>query len=361
MLETIREYAAERLELAGETEGCEERHAAFFLTLAERLEPPPLGSGADAGWVPLLVVETDNLRMAVEFLSARAEPSGELRLVGSLFRFWEVAGLVSEGRRSSEQALERAEAADQHLQMKVLYAAFLGAFNQGDMAAAQMYEKRRLAVARAVGDKGAVAVALNDLGILSEVAGDYDRSDSLYDESASVASELGDEITLLAVANNRGAGALGQGDYDRARRLLEDALEIAIRVGDVHVRAHVLMNLGLALRELGEPRRAAMHFCEALDLSLAAAGPEAISDNLNGLAVVAISERDAVRAARLSGFADALRTERGSEFESFGRTAVDRTELAGPLDDESWEVEYAKGAGMTLDEAVAYAREVLDG
>ena len=170
MLETIREYAAERLEQAGESEGYEERHAAFFLAFAERLEPPPIGSGAHEGWVPLLVVETDNLRMAVEFLSARPEASGELRLAGSLFRFWEVAGLVAEGRRSSEHALERSEGADQHLRMKVLYAAFLCAFNQGDMAASQMYEEERLALARAVGDKGAVAVALNDLGILSEAA-----------------------------------------------------------------------------------------------------------------------------------------------------------------------------------------------
>ena len=239
MLETIREYAAERLEQAGENEGYEERHAAFFLALAERLEPPPIGSGADEGWVPLLVVETDNLRLAVEFLSARPEPSGELRLAGSLFRFWEVAGLVSEGRRSSEHALERSAGADQHLRMKVLYAAFLCAFNQGDMAAAQMYEEERLAVARAVGDKGAVAVALSDLGILSEAAGDYEGSVSLYDESAALASELGDGITLLAVAINRGYGALVQGDYGRARRLLEDALEIAIRLGDVHGRAMV--------------------------------------------------------------------------------------------------------------------------
>ena len=224
MLETIREYAAERLEQAGENEGYEERHAAFFLALAERLEPPPIGSGADEGWVPLLVVETDNLRLAVEFLSARPEPSGELRLAGSLFRFWEVAGLVSEGRRSSEHALERSAGADQHLRMKVLYAAFLCAFNQGDMAAAQMYEEERLAVARAVGDKGAVAVALSDLGILSEAAGDYEGSVPLYDESAALASELGDGITLLAVAINRGYGALVQGDYGRARRLLEDAL-----------------------------------------------------------------------------------------------------------------------------------------
>ncbi len=363
MLETIREYAAERLEKAGENEGYEERHAAFFLALAERLEPPPIGSGADEGWVPLLVVETDNIRMAVEFLSARPEPSGELRLVGSLFRFWEVVGLASEGRRSSEHALERSAGADQHLRMKVLYAAFLCAFNQGDVAVAQMYEEERLAVARAVGDKGAVAVALNDLGILAEAAGDYDASVSHYDASAALASELGDGITLLAVGINRGYGALVQGDYGRARRLLEDALEIAIRLGDVHGRAMVLGNLGFALCELGEPRRAALQFCEALELSLPVAGPRANSYILDGLAAVAISERDATRAARLSGFADALRGESGSGAESFERTVVDRTERAGraSLDDERWEVEYARGAAMSLDDAAAYAREVCDG
>ena len=82
MLETIREYAAERLEKAGENEGYEERHAAFFLALAERLEPPPIGSGADEGWVPLLVVETDNIRMAVEFLSSAPRALGRVATRG---------------------------------------------------------------------------------------------------------------------------------------------------------------------------------------------------------------------------------------------------------------------------------------
>ena len=125
----------------------------------------------------------------------------------------------------------------------------------------------------------------------------------------------------------------------------------------------VLGNLGFALRELGEPRRAAVRFCEALELSLAVAGPRAISYILDGLAAVAISERDAVRSARLSGFANALRGDSGSGSESFERAVVDRTERAGraSLDDERWEVEYARGAAMSLDEVAAYAREVCDG
>ena len=165
MLETIREYAAERLEEASAGEEQRERHADYFLALAEELEPPQMG-GVDEAWVARVSAETDNFRAALVHFVGHPDPTSEVRLAGALFRFWATVGSVGEGSRIADHALARSDGADPRLRMKVLYAASICAFYQGDLAAAGRYEEQRLEIARAVGDGESEVVALNDLGLV---------------------------------------------------------------------------------------------------------------------------------------------------------------------------------------------------
>jgi predicted ATPase/class 3 adenylate cyclase len=356
LLETIREYAGERLLESDEAEKLPSRHAEFFLALAENLEPSPLG-GLEEGALRELHAEIDNLRMAIHVFSQTTEPVGELRLIGSLFRFWELVGLVTEGRRMTEHALERSKNADRRLRLKVLYSAFHCAFHQANWDDARKYEEERLALARQVGDMQVAGVALMDLGILAMEAGDFRAADSLYDESAGLAREIGDEVTLLAVTVNRGDLALTQGDFLLARGLLEEALAHTSRLAETHGRVRVLASLGHVFLGLREPRLAAGRYREGLELSLRFAGPVETSVCVEGLSAVAIADGDAVRAARLSSIADSLRTTGGFNPLPFERELNERTDRAAraALGDEAWESERARGAAMSLEEAVAYA------
>jgi predicted ATPase len=356
MLETIREYAAERLEEASAGEEQRERHADYFLALAEELEPPQMG-GVDEGWVARVSAETDNFRAALVHFVGHPDPTSELRLAGALFRFWATVGSVGEGSRIAGHALARSEGADPRLRMKVLYAASICAFYQGDLAAAGTYEEERLEIARAVGDGQSEVVALNDLGLSASENGDLETADALLHEGVARAQELGDERLVLSVTSNLGELALKRGQIARAREVLEECVDVATRLGDQWSRAHALETLGFALVAAGEMSLAAARFREGL--VLAEVVPLLGSYCLDGLAAVA---DDPTRAARLAGRAHAMREEAGFLSHDVERGFLEDTERRGreALGDEAWDVAYAEGARMTLEEAIAYALEDRD-
>ncbi len=356
MLETIREYAAERLEEASAGEEQRERHADYFLALAEELEPPQMG-GVDEAWVARVSAETDNFRAALVHFVGHPDPTGEVRLAGTLFRFWATVGSVGEGSRIADHALARSEGADPRLRMKVLYAASICAFYQGDLAAAGRYEEQRLEIARAVGDGESEVVALNDLGLSASEYGDLETADALLHEGVARAQELGDEQLVLSVTSNLGELALKRGQIARAREVLEECVDVATRLGDQWSRAHALETLGFALVAAGEVSLAAARFREGLGLVEVA--PLLGSYCLNGLAAVA---DDRTRAARLAGRAHAMREEAGFLSHDVERGFLEDTERRGreALGDEAWDAAYAEGARMTLEEAIAYALEDRD-
>jgi non-specific serine/threonine protein kinase len=195
-----------------------------------------------------------------------------------------------------------------------------------------------------------------DLGVVAIDAGDFDVADSLLDESAELAMENSDERILITVEINRGYLAIQRGEDHRARGLLEEALAIANRVGDSQGRAIVLENLGWALLALGESSLAAGRFCDGLQL-WRIAGPVHASSCLDGLSAVAVADGDAERAARLSGISAALHTAGGFQYQPLELRMAEQTERDGraALGDERWEAGLARGAAMTVEDAVAYA------
>ena len=144
MLETIREYAAERLEESGEAEELRRRHAEHFLALAEEAEPNLRGR-SPREWLDRLEREHDNLRAALDRLEASGESELALRLAGALWRFWYLRGHLAEGRRRLESALRSRRASD-------------GGPRQGSQRSGRHGDRgRRLATAKASGRGGAGA------------------------------------------------------------------------------------------------------------------------------------------------------------------------------------------------------------
>ena len=353
MLETIREYAEDRLEESGQSDGWRARHAAYFLALAEELEPPPMG-GSEKDFARLRP-ETDNLRAAVELYSGEPDPSNELRLVGTLFRFWPTVSLVSEGGRVAEHALTRSRVADPSLRLKVLYAASLCAFYRADFELAARYEGERLELARVLGDARSEAVALNDLAIIAMDRQDVNTAADLLEHGAAIALEVGDEQLLVSISNNLGELALQRGEYGRARELLEGLLASDHLVEDWST-AHVLESLGYALLAVGEPKLAATRFREGL--ALLDVNPAIGSYCLDGLAAVAGAHEDVTWAGRLSGAADAMRERTGLLGGWLEKDVAERTARAGrdAVGEEEWEAYFAAGATMTLESLLDYAR-----
>ena len=216
------------------------------------------------------------------------------------------------------------------------------------------YEEERLHIARDLGDRGAEAVALNDLGLAASEQGDFDRAQLYLEQGSELTSELDDPYLALSFRGNLGDLALDQGQFQRAREILEDALVVAKSLGDTWFIAHNLDSLGRALLCLDESRLAAERFREGL--SLVGVAPLVASNCLDGLAALGIQKGDAVRAARLAGAAEGVRAG-GLESAPAWQAIADRTEHTArlALGNEVWEAERAHGVDMSLAEAAAYA------
>ena len=163
MLETIREYAAEQLEHRGDAATMRQRHADYFLSLAEEAEPHLTGAD-QAPWLERLEAEHDNLRLSLDSLR-RADCGGdELRLVGALMRFWYVRGHLREGSSRCEEALA-AHDDQSEARLKALFGAALLLHRLGDYHRAEARMQERLVLARVLDDAEAVASSLNGIGM----------------------------------------------------------------------------------------------------------------------------------------------------------------------------------------------------
>jgi tetratricopeptide (TPR) repeat protein len=359
MLETIREYAAGRLEDSGEAEELRRRHAQHFLALAEEAEPN-LRVGSPNEWFDRLEREHDNLRAALDRLGASGENELALRLAGAVWGFWSMTDHLVEGRRRLESALcsdERPTAA----RAKALNGAADLAVGCGDPVAARRRAEEALALHRKLGDAWGAALSLLLLGQAAREEGDLARAQQLFEESARRFRELGDEHYTHSATRGLAWTCAKLGDRERARALYEDDLRRARATSNKRIEAYSLSALAMMAvdegraedavpmlketdrisRELGDyPLQTAVNFCRSAN-ALAFAGR-------------------AGAAARLLSWADAQHEELGASVLTWlaeineQTLATVRTQLDEAAFSEAWQ----QGRRMTVDEAFALALDL---
>jgi predicted ATPase len=353
MLETLHDYAAERLENAGEAQQVERRHADYFLALAEAAQPMLLSSD-QAVWLERLDLEHDNLREAVTRLGQSGDSVLELRLVGALWRFWHLRGHLDEGRTRVEAALASNNHQPAALREKALYGAAVLAHRLGDYERAQAHAEECLTLCRAVGDPERIAAALLALGLMVATRGDGARATAAYLESEELARQGGHLEILAMVVANLGVLASAAGDHEQAQIRFEEALALQRELGDVHGIGINLSNLtGIALRQ-GRTAHAEALTREALELAQTLADTEVIIGCLENFAEIAAARGKGDRAATLLGAIDVIREETGFALQPFARDEHERRLLA-VYDEESFAAARAQGRVMTVEQAVAFA------
>ena len=248
MLETIREYAHERLAESPEADECTRRHSEHFLALGEEAQPH-LDGATPGGWVDRLEREHDNLRAAIDRLEASGESQRVLRLAGALAGFWGMKGHLPEGRRRLEQAL----AADTRVtaaRARALIGAADLANGNGDPATARRWAEEGVRLHRTLGDARGVAHCLLLIGIAANLERDFEKARELLEESVRLLRDLGDEHYTLE-ATRFLAWTHGElGNPDQAQTLLTDNLGRARALGDKHIEATALEQLeGYAVLE----------------------------------------------------------------------------------------------------------------
>jgi predicted ATPase len=391
MLETIREYAREKLEASMEEASTRRAHAAFCLVLAEE-------EGAEQGgaeWLERLALEHDNFRAALEWLTETGDADWGLRLGTALFRFWETRELLAEGRGRLAKLLEIAGAATRtKMRERALFAAGVLAEAQGDYASADSLIKESLDIARQLHDKQGAAVSLNALGVLArergdvavahslleeslvlwkelgdhkavgrslsnlanvaKLQGDYPRARSLYAECLSIFRGVGDLPGIAWSLNYQGDVARDQGDSAAARTLYEEALAIFRELGDRWGIAGTLADLGSLAREQWDYPRAHSLYRESLTIFRELEHKRGIARLLECFACLSAAQLQAGRSLRLAGAAAALRQKVGAP-----RPPAEQTKLETILDtsrkaltDAAGTVAWSEGWAMPVEKAI---------
>jgi DNA-binding CsgD family transcriptional regulator len=304
MLETIREFARERLAEADELGVMRERHAAHVLGLAERLEPRFFGPD-DRLILDLLEAELDNVRAALAW-AIDHDPPVALRLAGALWCLWRVRGYPSEGRGWLERALAATTGLQTPARAKALDWAGDLAWLQGDNARAAAAHEESLALSRASGDRAGEARALFGLADVARRTDTAEVAAARYRAALDLYQALGSDVWVAASLASIGLLARASGDGGAAVALLEQAVARYRAVGFTWGLAWAIRLLAAAHRAAANLERAASLYNEGLTLAGANADRRGLAAALAGLAEIAVNWGDHRSAARLLGAAEHL-------------------------------------------------------
>ena len=356
MLETIREYGLECLSAAGEEPAVRRRHLSWCIALADRAEPELTGADQQQ-WFARLQVEHDNLRAALAWAIAEQDSQAALRLGGALYRFWATQGHYEEGRRWLDTALALDSGDPSSPRGHALLGAGVMAFFQGDYERAETLWQESLRLFRASDDITGIAYSHGNLGLVADAQGDYERAIASYEEALSLFRQLNDRTHIAFMLHNLGLIAYFQGDHERATTLYEESLALVRALGDQNSIAMTLGNLGLVAFVQGDYERALALQREALKLGRRLSNKPWLARGIEHFALIAAATNESERAARLFGAAAALREQFSASLppndrEFNARYIAAATARLGP---QVFAAAWTEGQAMSSDEAIAYA------
>ncbi|MFN2590622.1 MAG: hypothetical protein ABR518_07610, partial [Actinomycetota bacterium] len=240
MLETIREYAAERLEESPDGGDVRRRHAEYFLVLADETDP---GLGLEsAESVERVDHDLDNIRGALDHLEASGDNERALRLAAAVCWFWSLQGHLVEGEARLNRLIPLAAVPDP-LRARALVGAADIAIDLGDHDAARARAHSALDLYRSLEDRRGVAYCLVVLGLVSAFERDWASGRDRLEESARICREVGDRFLALQATRRLAWMYWELGDVEGARALVERNLIEARAVGDENMEAQSLATL----------------------------------------------------------------------------------------------------------------------
>jgi predicted ATPase/Tfp pilus assembly protein PilF len=358
MLETIREFAAERFQERSNAPRLRAAHAAWYVEFAERARPE-LRTREARTWLERLDSEQANLRAALDHLMQSGDVAGALRLTGAIWLYWQTRGDWTEGRRYLAAAVALGADLDPELLVDSLWGGTILALWQDDVDEGERLASRILEISKAsVNQQHVYSIAIHLLAIIASRRGDHDQAVALLEESLEIGRRGGDQWLLSIALNNLGDLFMGEGDYQRAVELFEESLAVGEARGDLDRRARANSNLGWATAGLGDPDRARDFFRRALEAATEIGLVECQLWSLHGLAAMDAEAGDAHTAARLFGYTTELASRLGAalndpeivELQTFAK-------LEAALGPDLLASEVAAGAALSLEDAINLASE----
>lgn len=407
LLETIRQYARDKLLESGEGEGTRSRHFTYYLTMAETAGPELRKREHELEWVIRLETEYDNIRTAVEW-GLSNDPFAAARMIYSLTQFMIVTTFTSEGHRWGTTALKQLDSLVENGQStmdeciahkaRLLASMSTMSFSMGDTKKSSMEAEEAIPLLRSIGDKWIMAVAMTFLTVASLQTGNIDVAIATSNDMQTLAEELNDPYIwgvvfaaasiieafvnkdfekadifrakteeLMKAHGSRwsygitmyGSGGfyIMQKQFDKAREKLNIAMQTMQEIGS---RRNVIMiksDLAHALRYEGNFDQAIPAYQETIREWQRIGHRAAIAHQLECLAFIAKALEQVERAAKLLGAAEALRQRieidmNPVEHEEYKKEEAD---LRANMDEKEFASLWAEGRSMTMDEAIEFA------
>ncbi|MEK6274503.1 MAG: tetratricopeptide repeat protein [Actinomycetota bacterium] len=347
MLETIREYATERLDESSRGDELRRRHVEHYLALAE-------DESDERTWLARLAAEHDNVRAALIFQRGEGEPALLLRFCRVLGPFWFLRGYWDEGRTWLEDALALAP------EPTVMRGNALRELSSlewhRDLERGRAAAEEAIAIFRALGDEDGLAGSLTSAGTFLSMSGATAEARVLFEEAAEVATRSGNRKNLSMALGNLGSVAFMEHDYEGACDFFEQVLEISRTIGHRYGTAVAISNLGMAAFQLGHYADALTRFQESLVVSRDIEYKEGLAYGIQFAGAAFAFLGDAARSARLMGYSEVLHEELASKLPSDEMEMRDtalaalRRQLGERLD-----TLFAEGQALAFEEAIEAA------
>jgi predicted ATPase/class 3 adenylate cyclase len=363
MLETIRQYALERLEQTGDLDDTRRRHARYYAVFAEQANGQLIGP-ADLAALDRLEAEHDNLRAALSWSldTQAADPAGDaeraatgLRLVQALASFWYRHGHATEGRRWLPRAIDLATDDGGAPLAKLAHSLGMLLVQQGELEAGLGLFERSLAIWRDLGDRTQQARELTSLGGTYRRLDDLDTARSLLEDGVALCRESGSEIWLGNALTVLGGVESAAGNFDRAAQALQEAIMIGRKQGNTLGAALGQQSLAVNCLLAGRAQEARDVLSGILGFVVSSGDTEWLIDALEVAAAIAAELGDCLRAARLIGAAEAARQLAGMPTTEADAALLERS--LGParatIAPDVWDAEQAVGRALTQQETAA--------
>ena len=400
LLETIRQYAQEKLRGSRDWVPAHEHYLACFLRLTEEVAPK-LREQYQQLWFDWLEVENDNIRAALAWALEQQRIEAGMRIGTALYSFWQRRAYVREGHIWYERFLHQTDdSVPLAVHVNALTWSSVMASFLGDAVTATARGQEAVALCEAAGEEGKPLLAVALIGVASgaSTAGDYQTAFTICGRLNDMYRELGDLYSLGTGIMMEGGIAIALGKYTAAQALLDESMTLARAAGDKYrialtlnymgdlarserqaVQAHATYEESLSiLRELGATKeipgtlhnlayvclyqgdieRAHALFYESLEAQRAQSNREGILEGLRGYAALASATGLAAESARL--YAAAVANGRGGDSASLW--ALEKLEYEhyielarAKLSDAEFEAEQAKGRVLSMEQAIAYA------